>query len=234
MGNEQEPTGEERELLDLLSESALNDYPNPERIGCPGEVFLRQLATDRKSVPIRDPRLDHVLHCSPCFREFTAFRAKQERSSQRGHKGILFALAAAAILIVAMAIWIAYTRGNRNRTPDTNTNATPIVAQIDLQDRSIMRGAPTSPEARQPLHIPRGQLRLTVLLPFGSDAGTYEVQILQDVQKPLVTAAGHADIEDGVTKLSVRINTSSLSRGKYMLGVCRPPLDWTYNAITVE
>ncbi|HWF45991.1 MAG TPA: hypothetical protein VG168_03210, partial [Bryobacteraceae bacterium] len=60
MGNEQEPTGEERELLDLLSESALNDYPNPERIGCPGEVFLRQLATDRKSVPIRDPRLDHV------------------------------------------------------------------------------------------------------------------------------------------------------------------------------
>jgi hypothetical protein len=234
MGNEQEPTGEERELLDLLSESALNDYPNPERIGCPGDSFLRQLANDRKSVPIRDARLDHVLHCSPCFREFTAFRAKRGHSSGRGRKEIVFALAAAAVLIVAVAIWIAYTHGNRNHLLETNSNSTPIVAQIDLQDRSIMRGAPTTPEAKQPLHLPRGQLRLTVLLPFGSDAGTYEVQILRDIQKPLLTAAGSAEIVDGVTKLSVDLNTSALRPGKYMLGVRRLPLDWTYNPITVE
>ena len=39
---------------------------------------------------------------------------------------------------------------------------------------------------------------------------------------------GHA------TKLTVTLNTSLLSRGQYMIGVRRPPLDWTYNPITVD
>jgi hypothetical protein len=233
MRNAQEPTGEERAFLRLLQKSALNDYPNPERIGCPGEAFLRQLATDRKSIPISDPRLDHVVHCSPCFQELTALRSHTGGGSGRRRKGILFALAAAAVLILAVGLWIAYRRSNHNRQRGVNKDS-PIVAQISLQDRSIVRGATTDRETMEPLHLPRGQLRLTVLLPFGSDSGTYEVQILRDIQKPLLTAAGSAEIVNGVTKLNVSLNTSSLSGGKYMLGVRRPPLDWTYNPITIE
>lgn len=232
MANESEPTGEEREFLDLLAESALNDYPNPDRIGCPGDEFLRRLATDRKSVSLRDPRLDHVVHCSPCFREFTAFQAKAAKRTGK-HKTILFAFAAAAALVIAVTLWIPFIHG-RGNSGTQGANSTPIVAQINLQDRSIVRGGSSGSGEKGTLHLPRGRLKLTVLLPFGSDAGTYQIQILQDVQRPLLTAVGTAEIVDGVTKLTVSLNTSSLNRGKYMLGVRQPPLDWTYSPIMVD
>ena len=38
-------------LLEVFEQSSLQDYPNPDRIGCPGQPFLRKLAFDRKSIP---------------------------------------------------------------------------------------------------------------------------------------------------------------------------------------
>src|SRR4051812_9962975 len=75
MADTWDSSGEERHFLDLLAKSALNDYPNPERVGCPGREFLRTLAFNRKSIPLTDFRLDHVVHCSPCFRELTEMKA---------------------------------------------------------------------------------------------------------------------------------------------------------------
>src|SRR5580700_8039546 len=65
---------EERRLLEMFGQSSLNDYPNPDREGCPETAFIRTLAFDRKSIPIRHPDLTHVARCSPCFREFLAYR----------------------------------------------------------------------------------------------------------------------------------------------------------------
>src|SRR6185437_8516397 len=96
--------GEERQLLRLLAESALNDYPNPERIGCPGQDFLRTLAYRRKLIPVSDPRLDHVVRCSPCFREFTNFQAAAKRRRNRRWTAITMV---AAVIVIVLALWIA-------------------------------------------------------------------------------------------------------------------------------
>jgi hypothetical protein len=61
-------------ILNLFEQASLNDYPNPGRLGCPGENFLKQIVRDRNSVELTDERLKHVARCSPCFREFVAFR----------------------------------------------------------------------------------------------------------------------------------------------------------------
>src|SRR6185437_3622392 len=90
--------GEERQLLRLLAESALNDYPNPERIGCPGQDFLRTLACRRKLIPVSDPRLDHVVHCSPCFREFSNLQAAAKRRRNRRWTAITTVAALIAIV----------------------------------------------------------------------------------------------------------------------------------------
>ncbi|MCU1329094.1 MAG: hypothetical protein JWN34_4464, partial [Bryobacterales bacterium] len=76
MDEEKLPPHLERQLLDASEQAALRDFPNPDRVGCPGTEFLRTLAADRRSVSVRDPRLDHVTHCSPCFTEFARFRAE--------------------------------------------------------------------------------------------------------------------------------------------------------------
>jgi hypothetical protein len=229
MPGEWDSQGEERELLQLLAKSALNDYPNPERVGCPGQEFLRTLAFNRKSIPLKDSRLDHVVHCSPCFRELSEMRAAGKRRQRVVWASIG---AAAAVIVIGIALW---ATGIFKRLPSpVNLSSAPIVAQIDLQNRSITRGAPTASQQNGPILVPRGQLKLTVLLPFGSEAGTYEIEILKDVDKPLIAGSGHAAIIDGTTRLKVSMNTSSLAAGKYLLGIRQPPLEWAFNPITVQ
>lgn len=222
-------SGEERHLLDLLAKSALNDYPNPERVGCPGPEFLRTLAFSRKSIPLNDNRLDHVVHCSPCFRELTELKAAAKK-----RKTTIWASigAIAAVVVIAVALWATGVL-TPIASPGRSSSAT-IIARIDLQNRSITRGAPTAAQPSGPILIPKGRLKLTILLPFGSEAGTYDVQILKAVDKPLVAGSGQAAIVNGITTLNVSVNTSSLASGNYLLGVRQPPLDWAFNQIRIE
>ena len=220
--------GKERELLQLLAESALNDYPNPERIGCSGQEFLRTLAFRRKSIPVGDPRLNHVVHCSPCFRQFTDFQAAARH--RRNARWAASSTIAAAIAI-AVALWITSVFGRL--TSNGGVNGPPIVAEINFQNRPITRGGPPFPQQNE-IIVPRGQLKLTILLPFGSGEGSYDVQIRKEVDKALIATSGRAAIVEGVTRLSIFLNTSSLPPGKYLLGIRHPPLDWAFSSITIH
>ena len=230
MADEWKSEGEERELLELLAKSALNDYPNPERIGCPGREFLERLAFNRKSIPLSDPRLDHIVHCSPCFRELSEIKAARKKKTRRIWIGLA---AAAALILIGLGVWL--SGGFRGVAfPAGGGTSVPIMAQIDLQNSSIPRGAPSESQQNQVISIPRGRLNLTVLLPFGSDAGKYEIEIFKEVGKPLISSSGQAVIGNGVTKLIVSVETSSLAPGSYLLGVRQPPLGWAFNPITVR
>jgi hypothetical protein len=230
------PTEGERELLELLKESALHDYPNPERQGCPGRDFLRQLAFHRSSIPATDPRVDHVVHCSPCFREFTEIR---EQTPRKHLPALIVAAAAAAVLAIVLAVWM-FTRTRSGETithPQTAQERAPILkpiaALIDFRKISVTRGASQEPRYNTP-KVPRGLLDLTILLPFGTEAGKYDVEIQRQVDKALVTTSGTAVIVDGITTLRVRLNTSNLPPNRYLLGARRPPLDWVFAPVTLE
>jgi hypothetical protein len=230
MPDESRSEDEERELLDLLAKSALNDYPNPQRTGCPGREFLERLAFSRESILLSNPRLDHIVHCSPCFRELSDIKT----ALQKRKRAIWIGLAAAAALIlIAVGVWWSGAFG-RLKSPGRDGKLAPIIAEIDLQNSSIPRGSRSDSQQNRPIVIPRGQLRLTILLPFGSDAGTYEIQMFKEVGKPLITSAGQAATGNGVTKLDVHVNTSLLAPGSYLLGVRQPPLESVFNPITIR
>lgn len=230
MADEWQAEGEERELLELLAKSALNDYPNPERLGCPGGEFLERLAFHRSTIPLTDPRLDHVVHCSPCFRELTNLRATAKRKQRRAWIGVA---TAATLILIGAGLWITGSLRSIGLLSGSGTS-TPIVAELDLQNASRHRGAPSQSQQNGSSTIPRGRLRLTILLPFGSDAGQYEVEIFKEIGKPLISSSGDAVIGDGVTRLSLPMNTSSLSPGSYLLGIRQRPLDWDFSAITIR
>lgn len=230
MADEWQAEGEERELLDLLAKSALNDYPNPERIGCPGHEFLERLAFNRKTIPLSDPRLDHIVHCSPCFRELTDLRATAKRKRRGAWIGVAIA---AALILIGAGLWI--TGGLRSiGLLSGGGTSSPMVAQIDLQNASRHRGVPSQSQQNGSSTIPRGRLELTILLPFGSDGGQYDVQIFKEIGKPLITSSGNAVIGNGVTRLTLSVNTSSLSPGSYLLGIRERPLEWDFSAITIR
>jgi hypothetical protein len=227
---------QERELVNLFEQAALNDFPNPQRIGCPGSEFLRKMATNRRSISVRDPRLRHVARCSPCFKEFTAFRAQAAARRKRTR----ITLIAAGVIVVAMATAGALKRarmmpffGNGARTPA----GTYVAATLDMKNRSIVRGAEGTPQAPPPansLRLPRERVSLRITLPFASEPGQYEVQILREIGKPLRTGSGNAHIENGLTVLPVKVDLGNLSPGQYLIGIRRVPWDWTFNPIVIE
>jgi hypothetical protein len=235
MAEESRPSDEERRFLEILEQAALHDYPNPERKGCPGRDFLRTLVFDRKSIPVGDTRLDHLAKCSPCFQEFTAFRSEAKRRRAAAKRAGVLGIAAAAVLIPAVWFW------NQPRQPgpapqvaQTERQITYAKAQLDLKNRSVTRGAQKSSSAEDRLVLPRQQLDLSILLPLGAETGSYEIQILREVDQPLITAAGTADRVNGDTVVRVKTNLSKLAPGKYLLGLRQPPWDWAYNPVLLE
>jgi hypothetical protein len=75
----------EREPIDdAIDQEILWAYPNADRVGCPGRVIIEQI-TERSLEQLIPPRLidpaswEHILHCSPCYRELMDARAKYGR-----------------------------------------------------------------------------------------------------------------------------------------------------------
>jgi hypothetical protein len=63
----------EREVDELLS----NANPNPDRTGCLTRAALSTLA--RRATSLDDPRWQHLLNCSPCYRDFLVLREEYIR-----------------------------------------------------------------------------------------------------------------------------------------------------------
>src|SRR5207249_5270903 len=100
-------------------------------------------------------------------------------------------------------------------------------ALVDLRNASATRTIePASSTSTPPIEIPRGLLALTIELPIGSAAGSYEMEIRKPNQPPIRVAKGEARIEDGITKLIINIDTSSIQPGEYEFGW--RPVDFTW------
>ena len=63
----------EKDLIEAFERVIYRDFPNPERVGCPGRDSLVALAacrTDARATLI----LDHIRQCAPCFDELKQLR----------------------------------------------------------------------------------------------------------------------------------------------------------------
>jgi hypothetical protein len=65
----------ERELIRTFDEVLHSDYPNPERIGCPGIDVLQKLATSPEKFSFQST-LRHLAGCDPCVDELKVLRLK--------------------------------------------------------------------------------------------------------------------------------------------------------------
>jgi hypothetical protein len=227
----------ERQLLDLFEQAALHDYPNPDRVGCPGSNFLRKLASDRKSVSVRDPRLNHITHCSPCFKEFVDLRAGVAK--RRHRTGTWIAAAAVAATSLGIAGYIGRGRLLSVLEPSSaSSRGDYVAAQLDLKDWSIVRGVGEPPPAgarSASLRLPHRKLALAITLPFATDAGEYQLQVLGERGDSLASASGIANIQpDGATLLNVKLDLSNVPAGMYRIGIRRVPWDWTVHPVVIE
>ena len=217
-----------------LQDTILREYPNPERRGCPGTPILQELANRPLEDTLEsDSNWQHVTHCSECYREFLDIRAamKRRQKTRRVALGLGFGAA-----VVAVAAIIAFT----NRQAGAPRSARPKIAEqvfhprvIDLEGQSTTRSE-KGKEEMKPILLGREPEELTIRLPFGSRAGTYEIQLLKTTDQPLLSVTSEARIDNGVTALTARMDLSKYEPGKYFIGIRSIPWDWSYYPVLLQ
>ena len=212
---QQEFNGEEKQILDLLDRGLSQDFPNPQRVGCPDSAVLRGIALHKVPLAEADRWLDHFSSCSPCFQEFTQFR-KQALDRRRRTQ---VWLAAAAVLLFAVTGWLwVHTR------PSVQTSATVV---LDLRERSVARGENSAETKQLALEIPRTAKHLVMDLPIGSKEGSYDLALLNEAGDEVSRATGTATLEDHIVILRADIDIRNLSPGLYFLGLRQLGPEWS-------
>ncbi len=196
-----------------MGRGLLKEFPNPDRVGCPGSEILKRIASRKMPLSESEKWLDHLGSCSPCYSDFSAFRAAYKRNRTRS----VLAIAASILIFAILAGWALFLRQKE-----------PLVAQtavLDLRNRSIPRGTETNP-AEPPLEIPRNVAHLKIYLPLGSSDGDYGIRISGPGEKILFATRAAASTEKGISSLAVDINLSSASPGLYLLQLQRSDSAW--------
>jgi hypothetical protein len=67
----------ETELIDALEAIVHRDFPNPQRVGCPGRDSLVGLAACRRDAQ-SGLILAHIRQCAPCFDELKELRRRSD------------------------------------------------------------------------------------------------------------------------------------------------------------
>jgi len=212
---QEEFNGEEKRILDLLNKGLSRDFPNPQRIGCPGTAILKSIALHKLPLAEADPWLEHFSSCSPCFQEFTEIR--KQAADKRRQTQMWLAAAAMVLLAVAGWMWV------RSRP----TGQTAAVVVLDLRGRSSARGENSSETSQPPLEIPRSAKSLNLELPIGSNEGAYDVVLLNPSGAELFRVSATAKLEDHIVVLRANVDLARVSPGSYFLGVRQPGLEWT-------
>jgi hypothetical protein len=205
------PRSDESRLEKALKRAALENHPNPGRIGCPTDKnVLRSLA--ELQIRPSDPVVQHVAECSPCLSEVFEWRTKVKR--RRLSRGV--SLAVTIIVICIAVFWL-----KRPPSPQQSQLAT-----IDLRPFTISRGAAVSPTHYPPLSLSRGKLTLKILLPIGAEEGPYEFKLLDDSLQTVRSGKAQALIREYVTTISTVIDTSGLPFGQYSFWLRQPGREW--------
>ena len=204
--------------------------PNPDRVGCPPHDALAALA--RRERPIGDLGYEHIVNCSPCYREFRSLQQANavttEQLAQTRRRWQVVAAAAVVFALVGMGAWLLLTQRQAVDAPRVaqSIKQTPeLPTQLDLRKYSVTRSEGKT--VTQPvLELPRARLDLTMLLPVGSEPGAYDVQVLDSDLRSRATATGSAEIRNYITTLRTTLDVQELPAGSYQLAVRRQGEEW--------
>ena len=195
---------EEKRLLDLLAQGLSQEFPNPERIGCPDPAVLRGIALHK--LPLKEARrwLGHLSTCSPCFQQSSEFRKEAERQRRRRR---WTAAGGTAILLLAIAGWV---------WMQTHKAVTEV---LDLREAPAVNPQNPSSQGQQTLVLYRWARHLTLDLPAGSKPGIEEeVAIFSETDVEIFDTSAISRSEHQVVCVEVDVRREQVST--------RPVLAW--------
>jgi hypothetical protein len=198
----------------VLNRGLLKEFPNPDRVGCPGSDVLQRIASRGMPLSEADKWLDHLGSCSPCYRDFLQFQAAHRTQRRRN----LLAIAASILIVASLASWAVLRHQNLLSVAQT--------AVLDLRNRSLSRGGESNLGEPQ-LAVNRRVKHLTVYLPLGSPEGPYEMRITTTAGGAVFTTTATASLKDGTTSVEAAVDLNSVPSGQYTFQVRKPDSGWS-------
>ena len=212
---------DEQRILDVLERGLSCEFPNPDRVGCPGSTVLRGIASHKPRLAEVHQWLDHLSACSPCYQEFTELRKQTVIQRRR----LQVWLAAAAVVILTVAGWLWVRIHYAVKGPET--------AVLDLRVISVARGESSPQTNLQPLEVQRSAKHLVLDLPIGSAEGSYDLALLSESGTQVLSANGRAQLRDRVVVLQADLDLRDVRPGIYRLALRRPGLEWVRYRVRV-
>jgi len=222
---------QERNLLRAAADAARSEFDSPERIDCPAPHTVESLARRSSSLTETPDLIDHIATCSPCFVEYSRYRAAYKRRIR-----IYSSLASAAALVV---IWLALIRLFPVGQTSISRNeiargGEPLARILDLRMSSVPRGDTPAPQAAEAPRLPRARLDLSIYLPVGSEEGIYEIALVGASGQSVLTSSGEAKLQNFVDVLTAKLDLTGLARGPYELRLRRVQGQWNSYPIALE
>jgi hypothetical protein len=66
-------------FIEASGEVLLSAFPNPQRLGCPGDEALRGLAAHKLSLSETEAWSKHLSGCSECYADYLRFRKTEDK-----------------------------------------------------------------------------------------------------------------------------------------------------------
>lgn len=204
---------EEKELLRSGEDVLLSDFPNPERLGCPGTEILRTLAFRGQSLPLsdRNRHLDHMTCCSPCFSEFSTF------VDQARHRRRLAVVGLCAVLLLTLGLtaWLAINQW-RSKPIDPITHKPPSTEpERKPQEEKTPQPGPQEQRPEIARQQPRPRIYRNVMLDVRD-------QSVARGESPKLPEKKYPKIPRGLLNLSIYLPFRS-EAGKYHLTIYKDP-----------
>lgn len=215
-------------LFTRMQEYVLENYPNPQRIGCLDHETLRQFVMVPEQLDLKDPKYLHIVKCAECTRELIELRqlreAALENDSSKPEKVIfrsspllanrllvMLALSVCAVAIIAFVMW-KHPSAPGARATDQETV---IALTVDLSDAGVTRSV-ERPSPNTVIFLPRRKIALHLILPYYSPAGDYRISITSVSAPNRIEATANASaVAHGPhTELSVDLDLRKIAGDK--------------------
>lgn len=226
-------------LQKQLEQNILENYPNPDRVGCFTPEELKDLARYPERFDFKDKKYLHFFRCAECLRDIKALREDYERelaaskvtepsaplSSVRDLepplqiKGVsyrtLFATVFASLCLGGFLVWFSLARHSQKRVPPSETTQV-----LDIGALSPTRGA----NAPANIVMFRQASVFIIELPVLSAAGKYHVAVVDSDSKEMVSADGTTRAaRSWQLELPVTLHLTPVPPGKYRLAIRNQP-----------
>jgi hypothetical protein len=223
---------QERRFLEMASEAVRSDFPNPERLGCPGSVALEAIARHHVSFSEAEDVVDHIATCAPCFVEYTGYR---RRYRVRVVGTMLLACVAGLVAIAFLWRFVPRHRSVQERIVAHDTDNSIPKATLDFRDKTVQRsGRPQPTNSTDIPHLRRALLNIAIKLPMGMEDGRYAVELRTDRNQAAVDAKGIAAWDGSAETLNVTIDLRHLKSGQYRLDVRHDGSSWHEYLVVVD